>query len=155
MPFNYIQVLWHKQLHVNVYDFVRTKTEYILKNIIIKYNLSLINMYRKNFIDFFDFDLQNKIFLKPFWRHCISCYAFPAGYKNRNILRIRLWENRAKNIFRTKHILFNWNYQIGSFDFNYLWIGVLISVTYELVLVFRELKKTHYFKQKQYWSWMC
>lgn len=62
MPFNYIQVLWHKQLHVNVYDFVRTKTEYILKNIIIKYNLSLINTHSKNFIDFFDFDLQNKIF---------------------------------------------------------------------------------------------
>lgn len=51
-------------------------------------------------------------------------------------------ENRAKNIFRTEHILSNSNSHIGSFDFNYLWIGVLISVTYELVLVFRELKKT-------------
>lgn len=116
MPFNYIQVLWHKQLHVNVYDFVRTKTEYILKNIIIKYNLSLINMYRKNFIDFFDFDLQNKIFLKPFWRHCISCYAFPAGYKNRNILRIRLGENRAKNIYYLIEIIR---------------LAVLILITYE------------------------
>lgn len=53
MPVNYIQVLCHKQLHVNVYDFVRTKTENILKNTIIKYNLSLINMYNKIFIDSF------------------------------------------------------------------------------------------------------